>query len=183
MTNNHNPEWPVWATESVEIKPFDSEWLAKGNVEGKHLHQLLKPYGVNVVEHIGSTSVQGLPAKPILDLMAEIPSFDELDKVVAALLEQDWHYVPPELDGIPSRRFFVKVKQDKRQCHLHLMLPGEERWERQLRFRDILRNRPHFVTEYAHLKMQLAERHKDDREAYTRAKTDFVARVLNEPTK
>ncbi|MEJ8302755.1 GrpB family protein [Saccharibacillus sacchari] len=176
--NNANPEWPIWATEAIEIKPADPLWIAKGAEEAAQLKKLLSDYQVSEIEHMGSTSIPGLPAKPILDLMARIPSYHELGDIIAALAAHDWHYVPPELDGVPSRRFFVKVKSDKRHCHLHLMLHNESKWDRQLRFRDILRERPDLVDEYAELKTKLADEHKDDREAYTRAKTDFVQRVL-----
>ncbi|CAM4008013.1 HAD-IIIA family hydrolase [Saccharibacillus endophyticus] len=174
-----DPDWPAWATEVIEIKPADPIWLEKGTQEAEHVKKLLSVHRISEVEHIGSTSIPGLPAKPILDLMARIPSYDELDDVIAALAAQDWHYIPPELDGVPSRRFFVKVKNDKRQCHLHLMLPNEEKWDKQLCFRNILRERPDLIQEYAELKSKLAEHYKDDREAYTHAKTDFVQRVLN----
>lgn len=180
VSHGADPDWPVWATEAIEIKVADPEWLSKGETEASRVRDLLAEYEVDAVEHIGSTSIPGLPAKPILDLMARIPSYDELESVIAKLGEHDWHYVPPELDGVPSRRFFVKVKQDKRECHLHLMRPGEAKWDRQLRFRDILRERPELAKQYAELKTDLAERHGDDREAYTRAKTDFVQRVLSE---
>lgn len=179
MTNT-NPDWPVWATEEIEIKAADPSWLEKGAEEAARLKKLLADYRVNDIEHIGSTSIPGLPAKPILDVMARIPSYGELEAIITELAAHDWHYVPPELDGVPSRRFFVKVKNDKRQCHLHLMLQNEEKWDKQLRFRDILRLRPERVQEYAELKSKLAEHYKNDREAYTRAKTDFVQRVLSE---
>ncbi len=70
------------------------------------------------------------------------------------------------------------MNDDKRIEHLHLMLPGEERWEQQLLFRDRLRANPQFVAEYASLKRRLAEQFAYDREAYTEAKTEFVQRVL-----
>lgn len=171
-------DWPIWATEAVEIKPGDDTWAAKGQAEAEQLHRLLSPYGVREIEHIGSTSIPGLPAKPILDLIAKIPSYDELEAVIARLQQEDWHYVPLALDGHEWRRFFVKVENDRRKCHLHLMREHEARWDVQLRFRDRMRQQPESVRQYAELKRDLAERYTDDREAYTRAKSEFIESVL-----
>ncbi|WP_172251360.1 GrpB family protein [Saccharibacillus deserti] len=177
MTEQSN-DWPIWATEAVEIKPSNPAWAAAGKWEAEHLHKLLSPHGVREVEHIGSTSIPGLPAKPILDLMAKIPSYDQLEAVIARLQQEDWHYVPLELDGHEWRRFFVKVESDRRKCHLHLMQEHEERWDIQLRFRDLMRQQPESVRQYAELKRDLAGRYTDDREAYTRAKSGFIENVL-----
>ncbi|WP_123043626.1 GrpB family protein [Cohnella candidum] len=178
MIRHLNSNWPVWATESVEIKTPDPVWLEKGRYEVNRLREHLSPYGVSEVEHIGSTSIPNLPAKPIIDLMAKISSYDEIEKIAASLKAVNWNYVPPELDGQEWRRFFVKVKNDKRECHLHLMLENEERWEKQLLFRNLLRENPDWTWQYGELKKKLAEDYKEDREAYTEAKTDFIKSVL-----
>ncbi|MGZ9583757.1 GrpB family protein [Paenibacillus marinisediminis] len=178
MKENNTNNWPVWATEPVEIKMPDSSWIEKGAHEVDTLRELLSPFGISEVEHIGSTSIPNLPAKPIIDMMAKINSFDDLDKIVDKLSFHNWNYVPPELDGKGWRRFFVKVKDDKRECHLHLMLEDGDRWEKQLLFRDKLRERPLLARQYAELKRKLANENKDDREAYTEAKTDFVKSIL-----
>nr|WP_090799435.1 GrpB family protein [Paenibacillus sp. GP183] len=89
-------------------------------------------------------------------------------------------HVPHELDNKPWRRFFVKVKDDKRVAHLHLIRAGEERWEKQLLFRDRLRGNPHLLDEYKNLKLKLAQEFMHDREAYTEAKSAFIKRVLEQ---
>jgi GrpB-like predicted nucleotidyltransferase (UPF0157 family) len=178
MENNHNNNWPVWATEKVEIKAYDPTWLAKGTQEVKDLRELLSSFGVSEVEHVGSTSIPNLPAKPIIDMMVKIKSFDDLEKIIENLKIDNWHYVPPALDGRAWRRFFVKVKDDKRECHLHLMLQDDEHWDKQLKFRDKLIEQPNLAKQYAELKRKIAEENENDREAYTEAKTDFVRSVL-----
>ncbi len=65
------------------------------------------------MEHIGSTAIPNMPAKPLTDLMASIQSFELTNKIVETLSIHDWHYVSPELDKKLWRRFFVKVKNDK----------------------------------------------------------------------
>ncbi|WP_028544159.1 GrpB family protein [Paenibacillus taiwanensis] len=176
--NDDQTNWPVWATELIEIADPDPAWLEKGKQEEQQLYELLSPFGTREVKHIGSTSVPNLPAKPIIDIMADVDSFERITDVAALLSSYDWHYVPPHLDNKNWRRFFVKVKNDKRVAHLHFMLKGEQRWEKQLLFRDKLRGNPQLANEYANLKNNLAQKFNLDREAYTEAKTKFVDRVL-----
>ncbi|WP_096435863.1 GrpB family protein [Alteribacter populi] len=171
-------DWPVWATESVEIIEPDPKWIDKGMQEKNELYTILSPYGITEVEHFGSTSIRHLLAKPIIDLMAKTESFERIDEISSALIKIDWHFVPPNLDNRPWRRFFVKVKNDKRSAHLHIMYEGDERWEKQLLFRDRLRMNEKLRAEYAHLKRNLAKEFQGDREAYTKAKTTFVNKVL-----
>ncbi len=171
---------PVWAYEKIELKNPDPLWMDKGNQEKEELFHLLSRFGVKQVEHVGSTAIPHLPAKPIIDLMASVSSFEEVDQIAERLSLHQWHYVPPELDKQPWRRFFVKVENDKRTAHLHLMLEGEERWEKQLIFRDTLRGNPHLMEEYAKIKYKLAQEFQDDREGYTEAKKEFIDKVLSE---
>ncbi|WP_416145532.1 GrpB family protein [Planococcus koreensis] len=176
--NDDQKNWPIWATESIEIANPDPRWLEMGKQEEQQLYDLLSAFGVGQVIHIGSTSVPNLPAKPIIDLMANVDSFERVTDISVLLSSYDWHYVPPHLDNKDWRRFFVKVKNDKRVAHLHVMLKGEQRWEQQILFRDKLRDDPQLVFEYARLKSNLAQEFNLDREAYTKAKTKFVNLVL-----
>jgi XTP/dITP diphosphohydrolase len=180
MSNpEHNTDaLPVWATETVHIVPPDPSWQEKGQQQRQELLRLLSSFGVHNIQHIGSTSVPDLPAKPILDLAAEIPAFDIVDDIAGILRPFDWHYVPPDLDQRPERRFFIKVRDNKRAVHLHFMLTGSKKWQEQLSFRDSLTQNPLLKEQYAKLKMELAKQHGNDREAYTEAKSDFITRAL-----
>lgn len=178
MEETDSSGFPKWATEPVKIEDYNPIWIRQGVHEVQKLLSLLSPFGVYEVEHIGSTSIPTLPSKPILDLMAIIPSYDRINDVSDLLGKHQWHYVPPELDNRAWRRFFVKVEDEKRKAHLHLMLRGEPRWEQQLEFRDRLKGNPILIAEYANLKKNLAARFVDDREAYSQAKADFIKHVL-----
>ncbi|UPK44403.1 GrpB family protein [Paenibacillus pabuli] len=181
MTDHLQPEnWPAWATEAVEIVKANPMWDSQAQEEIRQLRERLQQLNIHRFEHIGSTSIPGLAAKPIIDLMGEVKSWDDMDLIADRLNPVGWNYVPPELDGREYRRFWVKVKEGKRTVHLHLMRPGEERWDRQIQFRDVLRQRPDLVEAYATLKAKLADANKDDREAYTAAKTNFILEVLDE---
>jgi GrpB-like predicted nucleotidyltransferase (UPF0157 family) len=170
--------WPVWATERVEVVDHDPAWVGRGIQERVLLQELLAPWLTGAVEHVGSTAVPGLAAKPIIDLQAQFATLDDADEIVPLVAPHGWHYVPPELDRGPHRRFFVKVRDDRRVAHLHVMT-ADGRWHQQLAFRDALRADPVLVRAYARLKVELADRHHDDREAYTAGKERFVREVLS----
>ena len=167
----------MWG-EQVQVHPPDEAWQRRGEQERRLLDVTLAAWLVVPVEHVGSTAVPGLPAKPILDLQAMITDLESTPDIAAALAPDRWHYVPPELDGRPWRRLFVKVVDGRRAGHLHVMAQGSARWGEQLAFRDALRADPALAQRYATLKQTLAVRHADDREAYTAAKSDFVRTVL-----
>ncbi|MBW3112434.1 GrpB family protein [Bacillus sp. MCCB 382] len=173
-------DWPKWAVESIEIDAPNPGWHEAGSVEVTRLLDSLRPFGVLEVEHVGSTAIHDLPAKPIIDVMAKIPSFDAVDEIALKLEEDGWHFVPVELDDRSWRRFFIKVEDDRRVAHLHLMLEGETRWDEQRLFRDRLNGSPSLKEEYAELKMRLADQFSDDREAYSKGKESFIRRVLGD---
>jgi GrpB-like predicted nucleotidyltransferase (UPF0157 family) len=172
---------PPWAYETPEIRPHDPRLLLAAETERGRLAELLAPWLADGVEHVGSTAVPGLAAKPVIDLMASVR---DLSAVVAqagdGLAADGWCYVPPELDQRPWRRFFVKPDESgqHRVAHLHLIQAGHPRWAEQLAFRDALRRDGQLARQYADLKRLLAARHVGDREAYSAAKAAFVANAL-----
>jgi GrpB-like predicted nucleotidyltransferase (UPF0157 family) len=173
-----DPDWPSWATEPVELVAPDPAWLERGRRAGQSLDAVLGAVLVCPVEHVGSTAIAGLPAKPILDLLGVVTDLAVAEQVAALLAPEGWHYVPPELDGRPHERFFVQVSDDHRVAHLHLMQAGSPEAGDLVRFRDLLRADRQLAADYADLKTRLADAHRDDRERYTAAKYDFVIDVL-----
>jgi GrpB-like predicted nucleotidyltransferase (UPF0157 family) len=177
-------EAPAWAYERAEVRPHDPQWAVRAEAEREKLTGLLAPWLADGIEHIGSTAVPGLAAKPIVDLAASVT---DLDATVAetreSLAADGWSYVPPALDLRPWRRFFVKSDPTERhrEAHLHLIQAGHERWTDQIRFRDALRNNPGLARQYENLKRQLSQDRGHDREAYTEGKATFVASVLARP--
>ena len=171
-------QWPAWATERVEIAAADPGWAGRGEACAAELDHLLAPWLRGPVEHVGSTAVPGLAAKPVLDLQAPVGDLGAADEMAAVLRPLGWHLVPPDLDERDWRRFFVLVVDGHRGAHLHV-LAADSTWRRDhLDFRDALRADPAVRDAYADLKRHLAVRHGEDREAYTDAKADFVRAVL-----
>ena len=174
---------PAWAVERVHLSAYDSRWPGRAAEYASELRTVLAPWLLGAIEHVGSTAVPGLVAKPVIDLMAQVTDVDVVvDQAAGTLGGLDWRYVPPEFDGRPWRRFLAKVSPDgqHRWAHLHLMAPGAVRWDQQLRFRDALRADPALRDRYAEVKSRLARAHADDRERYTEEKASFVTGVLRD---
>jgi GrpB-like predicted nucleotidyltransferase (UPF0157 family) len=174
---------PAWAVERVHLSAYDSRWPSRAAEHASELRPVLAPWLLGAIEHVGSTAVPGLVAKPVIDLMAQVTDTDAVvNRAAGTLGELDWRHVSPEFDGRPWRRFFVKVSSDgqHRWAHLHLMGPGAVRWDQQLRFRDALRADPALRDRYAEVKSRLARAHADDRERYTDEKAIFVTGVLRD---
>jgi GrpB-like predicted nucleotidyltransferase (UPF0157 family) len=171
--------WPVWATEQVIIENYNPKWpviAAELVAELKSLYN----FGDAIFEHIGSTAVPNLPAKPIVDLMASIDNFNDIDAISAALETMNWHLIPPGLDKKDYRRTFVKVIANKRYAHFHLVLTPSNELKRHRLFRDLLRQQPALALDYAQLKKELAHQYANDREQYTDAKSEFITSVLEQ---
>ncbi|GAA1674919.1 GrpB family protein [Fodinicola feengrottensis] len=172
---------PPWAYEKAEVHAHDRRWTETARIECSRLARLIGPWLVDGVEHVGSTAVPGLAAKPIIDLMASVADPDVVVAEASERLAADgWCYVPPELDQRQWRRFFVKPDStgQRRIAHLHVIPSGHPRWAEQIAFRDALRQDNRLVRSYEDLKRRLADQHGHDREAYTNAKAEFIAEVL-----
>jgi GrpB-like predicted nucleotidyltransferase (UPF0157 family) len=154
----------------VEIVDYDPAWPAAFQAERARLSPLLD--GVDI-HHFGSTAVPGLAAKPVIDMIALV---SDLDAPIAALVESVGYQFPRTFNAtLAHRRFLCYPSALHRTHHLHLVDRLEE-LERRLRFRDLLRADPVLAGEYVALKRVLAERYRDDREAYTEAKSEFIRR-------
>lgn len=161
------------------VVPYDPVWPTAFDEERVRLLNAFE--GVEArVEHIGSTAVPGLCAKPVLDLMLGVPSLDDVEARRAALEEIGYHYVSEYEEEMPERRYFRRPAERPRTHHLHCVVTGGPFWRRHLVFRDRLRSDPDTAAAYGALKRALAERHAGDRVAYTEAKRPFIEAVVAE---
>ncbi len=129
------------------------------------------------IEHIGSTSVPGLSAKPVIDLLVGLPSFDLAPLVVERMVAHGFTYLPQYEDGMPFRRLFIREEDGKRVSNIHTVEADTPFWVRHLAFRDHLRTHPETRDQYQTLKQDLARREWDSVNDYARAKTDFIRAV------
>ncbi|MDQ3812942.1 MAG: GrpB family protein, partial [Armatimonadota bacterium] len=129
------------------------------------------------IEHIGSTSVPGLAAKPIIDIMVGLADFTQADALVLRLQSLNYEYVPQFEDEMPFRRYFRKEDSGVRTHQIHMVALSSEFWRRHLFFRDYLVTHPNAAEEYATLKRELAKREWNDVNDYATAKTEFIQRI------
>lgn len=156
----------------IVVADFDPGWRASFATEATRLSHTLPRARL---KHIGSTAVQGLAAKPVVDIMALV---DDLDAATAAVQNSgEWQFPQAYNATLSRRRWFCKPSATVRTHHLHLVL-DEEVLLRHLRFRDALRGSRALRDEYTALKRRLSAEAGTDREAYTAGKTAFVERVL-----
>ena len=163
------------AEEPIRIQPYDPAWPALFEEERVHLESVLRPWLAGAVEHIGSTAVPGLAAKPVIDIMAGVRGLSSSLDARAAVAPLGYVYYPYRADVM---HWFCKPSPARRTHHLHLVPVESPLWADRLLFRDYLRRSPGAAAKYAALKTALAERHRSDREAYTDAKSDFVRSIL-----
>lgn len=131
-----------------------------------------------VLEHIGSTAVPGLCAKPVLDIARGVGRLEDVEARVPELARLGFSYRPEHEQHIPDRRYFTRAEGATPRVHLHALLLGGALWTQHLRFRDALREDPALAQAYAALKRQLAVLHASDKAAYTEAKAPFIGQVL-----
>ena len=130
------------------------------------------------LEHVGSTAVPGLVAKPVIDMLGGVRTLEDADALVPRVVALGYEYVTKYEDELPRRRYFVRWAEGVRTHHFHVVEVGSWFWTQQLAFRDHLRQDPDASARYGALKRELASRFPDDREAYTAAKSDFIAACL-----
>lgn len=168
--------------DPIVIQPYDPSWAESFAAERKLLTRVLRPWLVRPIEHIGSTAVPGLAAKPIIDMLAVVDDIDAVDVTDDDLQEIGWARTPEPNDAVQRRLSWCKPTPLRRSRHLHIVEAHSQRWRTWLAFRDHLRSDPVAAAEYAQLKRQLAARlgpNPDDREAYRRAKEPFIARIVH----
>lgn len=100
-------DWPTWARQPIEITGPDPQWPRQAAELARDLDRLLASWLDGTTEHVGSTAVPGLPAKPVLDLLAPVRRLADVAQAHRTLAEAGWHLVPPELDRRAWRRLYA----------------------------------------------------------------------------
>ncbi len=161
---------------TVELMSHQPEWRFAFVAERNRLSDAI---GLDKyrVEHIGSTSVPGLPAKPVLDMAVLVRERELMPALKSALTSKG--YIDRGDKGQNGGHLFVfEESVEVRTIHLHALHYGDPQWLAYLRFRDSLRSDGSLRDEYARLKVCLANAMPNDRAAYTAGKNDFIQRVL-----
>lgn len=161
----------------IHVVPYDPAWPAKFRVERAMLEELISPWVVGGIEHVGSTAVPGLSSKPVIDVMVGVSGLVASKPARAILVEHGYGYAEYKTDVM---HWLCKPSSAFRTHHIHLIPHDSQLWHERLRFRDLLRADRTVAREYEALKLDLARRYEFDREAYTDAKYPFIQRVLQQ---
>jgi GrpB-like predicted nucleotidyltransferase (UPF0157 family) len=159
------------------VVPYQSEWPSLFAREAEILARIFAETDA-VIEHVGSTAVPGLGAKPIIDVMIGVSTLTHAESRVTELAGAEYEYVPEYEVDLPERRYFRKPFLRPRTHHLHIVQRGSDFWTRHLLFRDYLRAHADVAQAYYDLKVRLAADWRATGADYTDAKAPFVAEVL-----
>lgn len=161
--------------DPIIVVDYDASW---SNQYEQEKQQILLDLGDTVtnIQHIGSTSVPGLAAKPVIDMLLGLKQIPPLPMQISSLEAIGYSYYGEF--GIPGRHYFRKGIPHTHQ--VHAVLTDGEFWERHILFRDFLRNHPKAAQRYATLKRKLAQEFEYDRTSYTNNKTPLIEQLLVE---
>lgn len=156
---------------------YNPDWSRLFEKEAAFLNKTFQPYPIQL-HHIGSTSVEGMRAKPIIDIMGEVEDLDQVDNQVFQLEKNG--YDDRGEHGIKGRRYFVKKAGLEHKVHLHIFQAGADDVLRHIAFRDFLITHPDIAEFYGSLKQDLAEAYPEDIESYIEGKNAAVLKIEEE---
>lgn len=162
---------------AIRLVPHENCWIER---RADEVERLKKGLGNLVIEHVGSTAVPGLAAKPVIDLLIGLDAGSDGERVVAGLGALGYRR-GQSLSDEPCTFFFERT--DGSECgtfHLHVAPRRSNYWHDMIKFRDALRADSSLASAYEALKLRLATAHPNDIDAYSAGKSDFVARALRD---
>jgi GrpB-like predicted nucleotidyltransferase (UPF0157 family) len=165
------------ADQPIELIDYDPIWRQCFAEQQGRLTAVLGPWLAGEIEHIGSTAVPGLTAKPIVDILAPVQSLTASRGAISILQRDGWLFWPDDPNQ-DYRLWFLRPDPAARTHHLHIIQHDHPGFRALIVFRDVLRRDAKVRAAYLALKEELAAKHRNDRDAYSNAKADFVQSVL-----
>lgn len=159
----------------VELENYNENWKKKFEDEKQVLKQIFKDDAIQI-EHVGSTSIPGLKAKPIIDIALAVKELDITLKYIEKMEEEGYSFRGNA--GVEGRYFFAKGPEENRTHYVHVEPINSPNWESHLLYKRYLLENPEAVLEYEKLKEELAELYPHDRKKYTSGKNDFIQEIL-----
>jgi GrpB-like predicted nucleotidyltransferase (UPF0157 family) len=159
----------------IILVPYDPTWRRLFEEEAAHLAEVFGPEVISV-HHAGSTAIQGIKAKPVIDFLVIVQDIDRIDQYDEKMIALG--YDANGETGIPGRRFFSKIAGGQRIYNVHVFGIGHPEIERMLDFRDYLRAHPEEAQAYSHLKEELASQYPKNIDRYTAGKSDFINEIV-----
>jgi GrpB-like predicted nucleotidyltransferase (UPF0157 family) len=163
----------------IIIKDYDKNWPKLYELE-KNIMLISIGKWVKAIEHVGSTSIPGLSAKPTIDICIGVKFLTQADKYLLTPLQQfGYEYIQALETDIPERRYLQKLNnKGEHLFHIHIVVFGSRLWKEYIGFRDYFITHPDKLKDYADLKCKLKEQFYSDRESYTVGKSDFIKKIL-----
>lgn len=184
----------------IALYPYANEWPVIYRYE-EHILTRSLDIPEAVIEHIGSTAVPGLSAKPVIDIVVGVPSHYDLDRLEKPMMDIGYLPVRKYEGMLPDRKFFIRLHDDSKQgkrviedvddlaayegpAHIHIYVVHHQNkfLKDTIRFRDHLRNNPADRLVYELLKKQLVENDWENEHEYAAAKTNFIEMILSRPS-
>ena len=160
----------------VELSDYNKSWKEEYLKEEKLLKDVLGDRIIQI-EHVGSTSIEGLKAKPVIDILVVIKSLNEIDEIEKILKDYDYSNRGPQ--GVDDRIFFAKGPEDARTHYIHFTEPNSDTFYSLTYFKKYLLEHPEYIKKYCDLKQELANLYPDERKKYTAGKNDFIKNVIS----
>lgn len=160
----------------VKLQSHDTTWQELFNETKKDLANLLSNYSIEI-EHVGSTSINGIDAKPIIDIAIGMSDINLINQIIPIL--ENNQYIYRGDSGENGGHLFVKESAEEvRTHHIHIIDLKDVQWKNYLYFRDKLKKDSTLKSNYQNLKRTLSEKYKHDRKSYTKGKNDFIKSIL-----
>jgi GrpB-like predicted nucleotidyltransferase (UPF0157 family) len=157
----------------IKLETHNQNWSGDFEKEATIIKDVLSG-NLIAAFHIGSTAITGIKAKPVIDILLEVKSINEIDKHKQEI--ERLGYEAKGENGIKGRRFFQKGNIE-RTHHIHIFESGNPEIERHLLFVEFMSSHPHRAVEYEKLKMKLSTLYKEDPEKYSQSKSDFIHNI------
>ena len=161
--------------DKVELHPYDEQWVVEFQKEKQILDKLLLGIALDI-QHVGSTSIPGISAKPIIDIAVAVKDLDDLEKVIPVL--QNAGYDVKNSIQDKGEVLGAKGSPECRTHYIHVEPMESEYWNNHILFRDYLLNHPEYIVQYEEMKTQVLEKFKE-RKLYTAHKNDFIKKIID----
>lgn len=166
-----------WRLFPIMLSKHQPSWRQHYRDEKEVLRKIIGPESIISINHIGSTAVPGLIAKPTVDVLLEVREGTDITELTSSMRQAGYHPIPQDDKPAPGLMFtkgYTESGFKGQVFHIHLRYPGD--WD-EIYFRDYLLVHPEAAAEYGQLKRKLARLHEFNRDAYTEGKTDFIRRI------
>ena len=167
------------AVGEVKLLSYDQDWPKQFEIEKDNLRRI---FGDSMpIEHVGSTSIEGISAKPIIDIAIGINKLEDFEQY-RQIFEESPEYSIKE-DSDKDEILIRKGPEENRTHFIHISEKSSPRFRNYIKFRDYMRNHPDARDEYESLKRALASKYADDRKSYTAAKADYINNIIKKASK